>query len=178
MRIFNIVGPSGSGKTSLASSLDGNIIQSYTTRPKRHEYEWGHIFVDSLHQFADYLYVDDKAILLNDIVAYQNLNGHHYFATRNQFIDGDNIYIVNPGGANQVKDYFNCEVFTIYLSVDEEVRRKRLSERSDDIITRKQFDTEEFEVVQCDFTIDANREFNVVLEDLKRCIYYGRRLGN
>ena len=46
--IFCLVGPSGSGKTTVAKALEKhgyNVIQSYTTRPRRSENEWGHTFV-------------------------------------------------------------------------------------------------------------------------------------
>lgn len=168
MRIINIIGASGSGKTTIAKQLDGNIIQSYTTRPERYENEWGHIFVDS---------VDEE-----NIVAYAELHGYEYYATEDQFIEGDNIYIVNPDGAEQVHEYFqdsDVEVITIYIVVDESVREERMItryitlsyERIKYIVNnRLDADREEFKSVQCNRVIDGNRSITDVVADVRECL--------
>lgn len=170
MRIINIIGASGSGKTSVAKQLDGNIIQSYTTRPERYENEWGHIFVDSVDE------VDDE------IVAYAKLHDYEYFATHFQFKYDDNIYVVNPDGAEQVHAYFfREEVITIYIAVDEDVRKDRMITRyseagysfdeiTDMVESRLIADREEFKSVRCNIVIDGNRPLGDVVEDVSMCL--------
>ena len=61
--LYLFVGPSGSGKTTIVDKLECEnrykSIQSYTTRPQRHQNEYGHIFIS-----------DEEFDQLTNIVAY------------------------------------------------------------------------------------------------------------
>lgn len=76
--IFCLVGPSGSGKTTVAKALEKhgyNVIQSYTTRPQRSDNEWGHTFVTAI-------YSDKPPWVMDNVIAYNEFAGNHYWATK------------------------------------------------------------------------------------------------
>lgn len=183
-KIICLVGPSGSGKTTIAKELEKecyNVIQSYTTRPPRKPNEWGHIFVR------------DVPLDTTNMIAHQKLYGHHYWATKEQYQNkGISIYVIDPQGAEQVKENVkDAEVITILLTVDVVKRITRLRRRllNENNITIDSFfgnelqdkihnyirkrlnkDEEIFRVVKCDYTVDANREVKEVLNDIKQII--------
>lgn len=176
-----------------------NIIQSYTTRPPRVEGEWGHTFIGEYRLFkggsSEELIINDVANVKlhyrQDMIAYFNSynSGHHYFATDEQVIRGkDNIYIVDNAGAQQVHEYYkdsDVEVITIYLQVDEPIRAERLAQRIGDktilkyiddyksipeVWSRLLPDRELFDVVECNYTVNANGSLKTVLERVRRCL--------
>lgn len=109
--IVLIVGDSGSGKSTIiryvAENMDNiNIIKSYTTRPKRNEYDDDHTFIDSVDEIKD------------DIVASTEINGYFYGASENQFKkDKINLYTVDDKGVVDVKNYFkNKKILTVHIN--------------------------------------------------------------
>jgi len=121
-----LIGASGSGKTTVAQRLCSRYTlqqtASYTTRAPREDGEVGHIFCsrdefESLRQGKQ-------------LVAWTEINGHHYGATRQQ-IDEADIYVVDPYGASVLADIYSAErkLFFVYLDVDAEYRENRMKER-------------------------------------------------
>lgn len=112
MKIILLTGDSGTGKTTVAKELSKdikyNVIQSYTDRPMRNGQEWGHTFITN----------NDMNVILNysNIVAYTNINGYHYCATKEQF-DNDkiNLYIVDAKGVDDIRYSFPFADFMIIL---------------------------------------------------------------
>lgn len=109
--IVLIVGDSGSGKSTIiryvAENMDNiNIIKSYTTRPKRNEYDDDHTFIKSVDEIKD------------DIVASTEIDGCFYGASENQFKkDKINLYTVDDKGVVDVKNYFkNKNILTVHIN--------------------------------------------------------------
>lgn len=122
--IICILGKSGSGKTTVAEKLNREycleIVESYTTRTPRYDGEKGHIFVD-LETFKE----------LPNKVAYNEFNGNHYCATKEQ-IDNADLYVVDMPGLKQLKElYSGKEVVSIYIDVPMEVCLERMRRRGD-----------------------------------------------
>lgn len=189
-RVINLVGASGTGKTTIAKELEKagyNVIQSYTTRPPRYDGEWGHTFIGEYDIYKD---KESDKLMINDIthttlhyshdmIAYFNSynSGHHYFATDEQVVRGkDNIYVVDPAGAEMVKDYYkgtDVEVITIFLHVDWWERRTRLRSRGDvwvEVNYRLEKDDNVFGLVKCDYAVNANSNIDKAIEWIKEIL--------
>lgn len=172
-KIICLVGASGSGKTTLAKELEGkgyNIIHSYTTRQKREPGEWGHRFLELLEvqDEMSYLKFHNLWIPKSEMIAYFEEYNHIYFATREQYQGkGTSIYIIDPGGAKQVKDNVkDAEVITIFLNVNDNIRLDRMLEdgrEHKDILLRFLKDQILFKDVKCDYEIDGNNSLFHVL---------------
>lgn len=122
--IVCLLGKSGSGKTTIVKKLNKEygyeILDSYTTRRPRYEGEEGHTFID-IETFAQLL----------DKVAYNNFNGHHYCATKNQ-VDMSDLYVIDVPGLKQLKElYHGKEIISIYIDVPMEVCLERMRNRGD-----------------------------------------------
>lgn len=179
--IINLVGASGSGKTAIAKELDKlsyNIIQSYTSRRPRYNKEWGHEFIDKFIKIKPPNIIfkfkgEDRAEKL--IAYFNNYKKHeHYFATEEQYKDkGTSIYIVDPVGAEQVKEVVtDSKVITIHLEANESVREERLlnSREKDEVVTRLERDRDIFKDVPCDYIINADKELETVLDNILQII--------
>lgn len=188
-KIVCLVGASGSGKTTLAKELEElgyNIVYSYTTRKEREPGEWGHIFTSYIPKKWEKVREgswERESLVIDKInmIACKEIYGFHYWATRGQYQGkGTSIYIVDPDGANQVKENVkNAEVVTVFLMADEEKRSDRLLKRydpeaycqgstwlPDEVIIRLLRDFKIFKTCKCDYVVDANREVEEVLEDV------------
>lgn len=125
--IFLIVGESGSGKTTIVEYLHKKYgyttIESYTTRPKRHDNETGHIFV-SQEEF-------DK-IKLDGMCGYTMFNGYEYCATSHQ-IDMADLYVIDVSGVEYFKTHYvgNKIPKVVYISATEQLRCSRMLGRGD-----------------------------------------------
>ena len=175
-----LVGPSGSGKTSLAYALQEkygyNVIESYTTRPKRYEGEKGHTFVDEFQEaWNPFPWVEGKA-LPGNVIAYNKYNGYSYWATREQYKGkGISLYVVDVPGVNMLRETVkDAEVVVIALWADADTRWDRLCERGDnhtDIIERIAYDNNKaFAVIPCDYSVDANADLDTVAERVNSII--------
>lgn len=167
-KIINLVGASGSGKTTTAKELEKlgyNIIHSYTTRERREPDEWGHRFTKS----------NKVECFIGEMIAYQQLYGVEYFATKEQYQGkGTSIYVIDPKGAEQVKENVtDAEVITIFLMSDMRERDWRMKEdgrKYVDRFNRIEKDGEIFKTCKCDYVVDANREVEEVLKDIVEII--------
>jgi guanylate kinase len=116
------VGKSGSGKSSLINRLcerEGYTqLISQTTRPRRNENDNDHKFVTE----EDYY----MAKLNGDIVAETEINGYHYYATREQVYNAD-FYTLDPQGVESLlsMNLPNLRLVIIYISCPDEVRMDR-----------------------------------------------------
>lgn len=108
--LFLIVGRSGSGKTTIVEFLEKykglKSVQSYTTRPKRSENEYGHIFIS-----------DATFDTLENIMGYAEYSGHRYCATKEQLDEAD-LYVVDPTGVEALLQKYetNRQIYIIYLN--------------------------------------------------------------
>lgn len=214
-RLVLLVGPSGSGKTTIAKELEKegyNIIHSYTTRPPREPDEWGHTFIPQLTDrkisyighsglgilnIEGYMEYEDEFgkkaeipyIYYNsEVIAHKELYGEHYWATKEQYQGkGTSIYVVDPSGAEQVRQNVkDAEIITIYLTADESIRYQRICSRElkkykevsigkrmiidIEADERIQEDKKIFSKCKCDYVVDANRELEQVVTDIKEII--------
>ena len=155
--ILLIIGESGNGKTSVAKMLNEKyglkILPSYTTRPKRHENEQGHIFV-SEDEF--------RSIKIKDIVAYTKIGSYEYCAVKQQ-IDENDIYIIDLLSVNYFKNNYKGtkNIKVVYIKTNQDLRKQRMEERGDlkeDINFRLRHDSVAFNGAEkiSDFVIENN----------------------
>ena len=116
------VGKSGSGKSSLINRLcnrEGYTqVISQTTRPRRNENDNDHYFVSE----EDYY----MAKLNGDIVAETEINGYHYYATKDQVYNAD-FYTLDPQGLESLlsMNLPNLRLVIVYISCPDDVRMDR-----------------------------------------------------
>lgn len=122
-----LVGCAGSGKDYLASAfIDAGFKKdvSITTRPMR----------DGEVDGLTYQYVTDAVFdmgIFNDqFYEHVEFNGWKYGTTRDDWENAD-VFIMTPSGVSTIKseDRKNCVI--VYIDIDEDIRRKRVSLRSD-----------------------------------------------
>lgn len=125
-----VIGKSGSGKDAIVRELikRGLVpLVSYTTRPKRpDDDQYSHTFVSK-----DVL---DKTPR-EHIIAYAELYGNVYWATKDQF-DNCDIYIVDPKEAVRLKKEYN-KCLIIAVETDMGNIQARLDRRYDKNSERK-----------------------------------------
>lgn len=178
--LFLLVGKSASGKTTIAEILESQhdlkSLQSYTTRPQRHEDETGHIFIS-----------DTEFDQLEDIVAYTEYNNYRYCATQDQ-IDEADMYVIDVPGVEALLENYdsNRPIIVLYFDADIRTRIDRMINRHDcdaQIVSRL-YNDEEFDWkdmiedliwnVQDKnikmYCINANRALDEVLFDVKEYI--------
>lgn len=177
--IFLIVGISGSGKTTIVEQLeqkyDLKSIQSYTTRPKRHDNETGHIFV-----------TDEEFDKLTDFVGYTEFAGNKYCATSAQ-VETNDLYVIDPKGVDYFREHYkgNKTVKVIYIDSPVSVVYERMLQRAvendvnyfeavDSALARIENDTIEFadyihHTAKVDFTVTNNLDTDI--NDLVDKIY-------
>ena len=123
--LYIFVGKSASGKTTVANILEqkrGMVqLQSYTTRPKRHENETGHTFIS-----------DEEFNQLKNIVAYTKYNGFQYGATKEQ-VDAIDIYVLDVPGVETILKNYNTDrpISIFYFDTTVHTRINRMIERGD-----------------------------------------------
>ncbi|WP_432400994.1 AAA family ATPase [Wukongibacter sp. M2B1] len=174
-RIVCLVGESGSGKTTIAKELEKkgyNIIKSYTTRPPRKPDEWGHIFVTK-EDYSNAI-IDDEYD--GNMIAYTYIEGHHYWALESQYKNkGISIYIIDPRGVKNLRDRLlnkdfsgEVDIMGIYIKADEIKRYERIEKEftKDTAINRLLRDEGKFNVIDCNYVVDANRHIEEVLADV------------
>jgi guanylate kinase len=124
-----LVGRTGSGKSALIKTLCERTgmkqLVSQTTRPRRNDQDSDHVFVD----VADY----QRAKENDEIAAYTEIAGNHYYATKEQLYDAD-LYTVDPIGRDRLLslDLPNIRFVTIYISCPDDIREYRAIEKRGD----------------------------------------------
>lgn len=125
-KLLVIFGESGSGKTRIAEKLQSmyelNLIQSYTTRPKRKPNETGHTFITK----EDFDKISDK-------VAYLKKYGNEYCTTKEQ-IDTYDICILDPASAKELRKNYNGDkkIVTIYIKSSVDTRYNNMTKKRKD----------------------------------------------
>ena len=117
---FLIVGRTATGKDTLASLLTykygWTFVKSMTTRPKRYAEEDTHEFVSAAYA---------KSIPISDKVAFTEINGYEYFATREQVKSAD-AYIIDPNGVKVLLEKMPEENFIIVYLIPKDKYTQRL----------------------------------------------------
>lgn len=125
--VYLICGESGSGKSLLVQKMCDELgkkqLISYTTRPCRGEDDTGHIFIteDEVEQYE------------GEIIAFTEINGYVYFATKSQLQECD-FYIIDYDGILYLRDMDLPDIrfVTIYINVDRDTRQYRAVEQRGD----------------------------------------------
>lgn len=154
-----LAGKAGSGKDYLAAKLVELGYPkglSFTTRPMRVGEKPG----------IDYIYIDDELFLSmnkrNEFYETAFFNKWHY-GTSLHCWNNSRIFIMTPVGVSKIMMEHRPDCFIVYLDIDEEIRRKRISQRSDaDSVERRiEVDRKDFEnFLDFDFKI-TNPTFTV-----------------
>lgn len=181
--LYLLVGRSASGKSTaqnVLTSIGGySSVESYTTRPKRSDYETGHIFIN-----------DEQFSKLEEIMAYVNYNGYNYAATKHQ-IDLADIYVIDPEGIEELLKRYETDrkIVAVYFdaSVCTRIDRMRNRHASDsEIVSRlytdeayswrdklhktiwhyKNNENKDVKMV----TIDANKDIDQVVKQIAECM--------
>jgi guanylate kinase len=181
--IVAIIGKSGSGKSEIVKRYYDkglNVIQSYTDRPQRYNNEWGHIYINT----------EEVVKYKEDMIAYTFFDGHHYFATRNQYREkGITFYVIDPRGVVELRDKItDAELKFIYISVDENIRIERMVKRSleklinptekevqalyEAVGNRANYDREAFKIIPCDYVVDNNGSLTDTLSSIDSIIQF------
>jgi len=134
-----ICGPSGSGKDHLLRGLlkkDLRYSPKITTRPRRKMERNG----------IEYDFVNNKKFssLLesNKIKVYQHFiidSKDWYYAISNQNFQENQLFIMTPHEISTLSDEDRKASFVVYLDIDEDIRRSRITRRDDnnDSINRR-----------------------------------------
>lgn len=139
--LYLYIGRSASGKTTVAELLETTsnykTLQSYTTRPKRHDNETGHTFVS-----------DEEFDALQNIIAYTEYNGHRYCCTAEQ-IDASDIYVIDVPGVKTLLEKYQTDrpIVVIYFNAGVRTRIDRMLNRHDcdAAIISRLYNDEEFD---------------------------------
>ena len=123
-----LCGKAASGKDHLRQILEGRGFSygiSYTTRPPRSGEVDG----------KDYYFIDESEFqsLIDEKFFYEHVsfNGWFYGTSREQWYETDDVFIMTPSGISKIKVEDRKSTFIIYIDIPIEVRKGRLSKRSD-----------------------------------------------
>ena len=133
-KLFCIMGRTSTGKSTLtkevAKQLNLKVVKSYTTRPLRPgetEEESDHCFISE----------DDYPKYKTIIIAYTEINGHRYFATR-QELEQSVLYVIDPKGFYELLYWYSigkiqAQPVPIYIYLPDSLGYMRAYERGDDM---------------------------------------------
>ena len=147
-----LCGKAAAGKDHLRKILEGRGFRygvSYTTRsPRKGE-------IDGV----DYYFLEENEfktmIEQGFFYEYVTFNGWFYGKSKEQWHELDDVFIMTPSGISKLHAADRKSSFVIYIDVDVDIRRERLSGRNDsnDSIERRiQADERDFETFK-DFDI-------------------------
>jgi guanylate kinase len=143
--IVLIVGESGSGKSTICQYLSDNYglkeLKSYTTRPKRGEFDTSHTFITQ----------EEFNCICMDAVAYTKFDDFEYLATKGQVDDSD-LYIVDMNGVKTFMNIYDGErvPYVVYIKADGLDRLENMIRRGDSLsnaVRRIEHDKTAFEDV-------------------------------
>jgi guanylate kinase len=124
--IICIVGESGSGKTLMAEWFEKlfnyNLIQSYTTRPKRTRDENGHTFIND-EQFDKFNFDNEEMIAFTKF-------GEYRYCCLKKDVKFYNTYVIDEVGLEMLKEKYSNE-FHIYSIRVHASLKDRLSKTDD-----------------------------------------------
>ena len=139
-----LVGRAASGKDHIRKKFEAQGFRyavSYTTRPPR----------EGVVDGVDYIFIspeEAQEMIKNDeFYEYVEFNGWIYGTSRDQF-DYDDVFIMTPSGLAHVDEDSRKKSFVIFIDIDEEIRRERMSKRNmpgDSVDRRIEADRKDFE---------------------------------
>lgn len=121
--IVCIVGPSGTGKSYLADYLlekyNVPLIESRTTRPRRHPEETGHTFVSN-KEFDSYK--------KEDMLAFTTFGDYRYCCLIEDVVDPVMSYVLDEFGLIYLREHFSHQmtIFALRMFAREEEIAKRV----------------------------------------------------
>lgn len=125
-----LTGESGSGKSTIERMIEGkgyNRIISYTTREPRGEEVDG----------TSYKFITRKKFFelydLNFFGEYTCYNGNYYGAAVSDLYKQNSVGVFEPNGYRQIKANKEINSLIFYIHVDEEVRKRRMIKRGDNL---------------------------------------------
>ena len=121
-----LCGKAASGKDHMRKVLESRGFRygvSYTTRPPRD----GEVDGRDYH----FISIDEFEALLGDGYWYEwvEFNGWYYGTSRDQFYKDCDLFIMTPTGVSKIKPEDRRATTVIYLDIDLETRKTRLSQR-------------------------------------------------
>lgn len=144
--VWCVIGPSGSGKTHLSKILaadpEWNVVCSYTTRPMRDGEVNGvdHWFIcerqymaikaasDSSREYRrrkeERHGMTSRYWMDNEMLAYVNFGGYHYFTCHHQIEDEKlNLYVIDEDGYREMVQRFGelYDLHVLYVTAGEDV---------------------------------------------------------
>lgn len=143
--IVLIVGESGSGKSTICQYLSDNYglkeLKSYTTRPKRGNFDTSHTFISQ----------EEFNYICQDAVAYTKFDDFEYCATKGQ-VDNSDLYVIDMNGVKTLMDIYGGErmPYVVYIKTDGLDRLENMIRRGDSLsnaVRRIEHDKKAFENV-------------------------------
>lgn len=165
-----VCGKSGSGKDYLLRYLSKkgmNTSVKYTSRPMR----------DGEREGVTYYYLSkeefETKISEGYFILYESFIGWYYGHSREEF-NNKNIFIMTPGEIKKLNEEDRERSIIIYIDIDKETRRKRISFRNDnnDSIERRIeaderdfLDFNEYDIRVTDPNYDPSIIYNQIYKD-------------
>jgi guanylate kinase len=121
--IICIVGQSGTGKTYIADMLqeyyDIPMIESRTTRPRRHPDEGGHLFVSE---------TEYDTYKKEDVIAHTVFGAYRYCCLIEDVQPGLNTYVIDEDGLHYLKENFSDEfdIYSVRVYTPIKIREKKV----------------------------------------------------
>lgn len=145
MKIICILGKSGSGKTYAVNKLNPkkfHIVESWTTRPPRHENEQGHKFITKEELGISTFDVENqKSAMYCTTLASTYIGGEFYFIRREDLDEEKtNVYVVDEQGVDELKfkmPFAFIEVWMLDTDSQECLKRMRMRGDSSSTISKR-----------------------------------------
>lgn len=158
MKKIWIIGAGASGKDHLRKRFENKGYSfgiNYTTRPKR----------DNETHGIDYYFISEKnfkfLINNNKLIEYTIHNNWYYGLGYEEFETKD-VFIISLKSYLKYSDEIRNKVFKIFIDIDKEIRKERLSKRNDaDTIERRLIVDEE------DLNLINKTEFDLIINNEK-----------
>jgi len=181
MKIICLLGYSASGKTTCAEELRKlgyNVIDSFTTRPRRTPNESGHEFITLADLHMENIPVEDQTrIIKESAMAYTYVNDAHYFTTIEQFsYNKPNVYVIDEAGIDILRDKLplaNIEVWVFSTPIEECINRmQKRGDTLEAIAARLEWDNSRSCINYADYEIlDSTIATQAIHNKYKRLYY-------